>query len=215
MNAENTLDRVLIALGMKGQKNEEASPMKFAQAKSEDGSTIFESESFAIGDSLFVVTEEGNIPAPQGEFILEDGKKVYTDEMGVIIEIASKEAEIAEGEAEIEAQNDMMKEQVEEAMAESPAAKGYPKKVVTSKTEMEESYFSSQLKKLEERIAKIEAEKISLSKENEDLKKALSSEPAPHSKFSPEDQSVPQLKFKIGARREENITDRVFKQLFS
>jgi len=111
--------------------------------------------------------------------------------------------------------NDMMKEQIAEAMGESPAAKGYPKKVVTSRTEMEESYFSSQLKKLEARIAAIESEKISLSKENEELKNALANEPAPHSKFSPEGSSTPKLKYHIGARREETITDRVFKQLFS
>ena len=103
-----------------------------------------------------------------------------------------------------------MKEQIEEEMA-------LPKKVVKSKTEMEESYFS----KIETRLSAIEkanedlkAVNVQLSAENEELKKQLAESPAPHTKFNPETEVQRDIKFKIGANRQETIQDRVFNSLF-
>ncbi len=113
----------------------------------------------------------------------------------------------------IEGENDFIRESI----AETSKQMQLPKKVVKSKTEMEESYFS----KIEARLSAIEstneslkAENIKLSAENEELKKQLAETPAEHTKFSPEAETKHELNFKIGAKREKNIKDRVFDSLF-
>jgi len=207
-NAKETLNRVMVALGIKPEATIE---VEMAQKKTADGEIVLDSENFAIGEPVFIVTEEGNIPVPQGEYVLEDGVKIETDEMGVIVEVSTEGEEVTEEVTEeIEAEEAPMAEEVEATAA--------PKKVVKSKTEMEESYFS----KIEARLSAIEstnetlkAENIQLAAENEELKKALASEPAPHAKFNPESNPERVANFRIGAQRQETIADRVFNQLFS
>lgn len=211
-NAKDTLNRVLDVLGL--GKAEATIEVEMAQKKTMDGEVVLDSENFAIGEPVFIVTEEGNIPVPMGEYILEDGTKIETDEKGVIVEVSTEGEENAEQpteEAPMEAKSEPMKEQT--GMLESA-----PKKVVKSKTEMEESYFS----KIEARLSAIEstneslkAENIKLSAENEELKKQLAETPAPHTKFSPEAETTKnELLFKIASKRERNIKDRVFDSLF-
>lgn len=208
-NAKETLNRVMVALGIKPEATIE---VEMAQKKTADGEIVLDSENFAIGEPVFIVTEEGNIPVPQGQYVLEDGVTIETDEMGIIIEVSKEGEEVTEEVTEeIEAEDVPMKEEVGEMAAA-------PKKVVKSKTEMEEAYFS----KIEARLSAIEstnealkAENIQLAAENEELKKALASEPAPHAKFNPESNPERVANFRIGAQRQETIADRVFNQLFS
>jgi len=180
MNAETILDRIMVKLGIA-----EPVAVELEQVKTEDGQAIFEADAFEVGQAVFIVTEDGKIPAPAGEFALEDGNIVEVDENGVIVEIAKKEAEVAEEEVieEVVAEDDIMKEEIKEEMAK-------PKKTVKTKTEMEESYFSAQIKELEAkfeaRLSALEAEKVALSAHNAELEERLSSEPAPHTHFNPE-----------------------------
>ena len=210
-NAKDTLNRVLDVLGL--GKADATIEVEMAQKKTMDGEVILDSENFAIGEPVFIVTEEGNIPVPMGEYILEDGTKIETDEKGVIVEVSvegeEKDEEVVE---EVEAKDMIEKEETGMMGKDS-----MPKKVVKSKTEMEESYFS----KIEARLSAIElsneslkAENIKLSAENEELKKQLAETPAEHTKFSPEAETRHELNFKIGAKREKNIKDRVFDSLF-
>jgi hypothetical protein len=192
-----------------GKESTEETKVELAQVKTMDGEAIFDAEAFEIGNAVFIVTEEGNIPVPMGEYMLEDGMKIEVDEQGVIVEVS------AEGEEEvveevIEAKDEIEKE--ETGMMES-----MPKKVVKSKTEMEESYFS----KIETRLSAIEkanedlkAVNVQLSAENEELKKQLAESPAEHTKFNPEAKTETNVQFKLGSRRGETIQDRVFNQLF-
>jgi fructose-specific phosphotransferase system component IIB len=205
-NAKEILERISTMLFSKEESTEEK--VELAQVKTADGAAIFDAEAFEIGQAVFIVTEEGNIPVPMGEYMLEEGLKIKVDEQGVIVEVETEGAEeVAE---EVEAKDEPMKE--ETGMMESA-----PKKVVKSKTEMEESYFS----KIETRLSAIEksnedlkAVNVQLSAENEELKKQLAETPAPHTKFNPDAEAQRDVKFKIGARREETIQDRVFNQLF-
>jgi hypothetical protein len=210
MNATETLNRVLATLGL---KTEEAIVVDLAQVKTEDGQATFESDNFAIGEAVFIVTSDGNIPCPEGEFALENGNVMTVDASGTIIEVATKEEEAPEEEAIVEAEDQPMKEQIGEAM---PMAK----KVVKSKTEMEESYFSKQMSELEakfeSRLSALEGEKIALSVENKELTERLANEPAPHTLHNPEaNMKDSKLIFKLGAKREETLKDRVFNQLFN
>lgn len=210
MKAETILDRIMVKLGIA----EEPVAVELAQVKTEDGQAIFEADTFGVGEAVFIVTEDGKIPAPAGEFALEDGNIIEVDENGTIVEIAKKEEEKPEAEIveEIVAEDMPMKDEIKEEMAK-------PKKTVKTKTEMEESYFSAQIKELEAkfeaRLSALEAEKVALSAQNEELMERLSNEPAPHTAFNPEaNNTESKLLFKLGAKREETIKDRVFNQLF-
>jgi hypothetical protein len=206
-NAKDILNRVYDIV--MGKESTEEIKVELAQVKTADGEAIFDAEAFEVGQAVFIVTEEGNIPVPMGEYMLEDGMKIVVDEQGVIVEVS------AEGEEEvveevIEAKDEIEKE--ETGMMES-----MPKKVVKSKTEMEESYFS----KIETRLSAIEkanedlkAVNVQLSAENEELKKQLAESPAEHTKFNPEAKTETNVQFKLGSRRGETIQDRVFNQLF-
>jgi uncharacterized protein YuzE len=207
-DAKEILSRVYeIVMG----KEEPTTKVELAQVKTADGAAVLEADAFEIGNAVFIVTEEGQIPVPTGEYTLEEGLKIKVDEQGVIVEVETEGAEeVTEVVEEVEAKDEPMKE--ETGMMESA-----PKKVVKSKTEMEESYFS----KIETRLSAIEksnedlkAVNVQLSAENEELKKQLAETPAPHTKFNPDAEAQRDVKFKIGARREETIQDRVFNQLF-
>jgi hypothetical protein len=207
-NAKEILSRVYdIVMG----KEESTVEVELAQVKTADGAAIFDAESFDVGQAVFIVTEEGNIPVPMGEYILEEGLKIKVDEQGVIVEVEAEGAETTEEVVEeVEAKDEPMKE--ETGMMES-----MPKKVVKSKTEMEESYFSkfeTRLSAIEKANEELKSLNVELSAENEELKKQLAETPAEHTKFNPEAEAQRDIKFKIGARREETVTDRVFNSLF-
>ena len=210
MNAESILDRIMVKLGIN-----EPVAVALEQVKTEDGQAIFEADAFEVGQAVFIVTEDGKIPAPAGEFAMENGNIVEVDENGVIVEIAKKEAEVEEEEIveEVEAQDDIMKEEIKEEMGMKP------KKTVKSKTEMEESYFSAQIKELEAkfeaRLSALEMEKTALSAVNQELEERLATEPAPHTPFNPEATTTSKMHFHISDKREKTIKDRVFDQLFN
>ncbi|QLG46053.1 XkdF-like putative serine protease domain-containing protein [Costertonia aggregata] len=76
--------------------------VKLAQAKLADGETVveFDGEEIEVGTQLFIVSEEGSIPAPDGQHELENGMLVSVTE-GIVSEIMEKEVD-----EEIEASKD-------------------------------------------------------------------------------------------------------------
>jgi len=212
-NAKDILARVYdIVMG----KEESTVEVELAQVKTADGAAIFDAESFDVGQAVFIVTEEGNIPVPVGEYILEEGLKIKVDEQGVIVEVATEGEEIEEVEAK-----DMDEKEETGMMGDDKMGKDkmetMPKKVVKTKTEMEESYFNkfeTRLSAIEKANEELKTLNVELSAENEELKKQLAETPAEHTKFNPEAEAQRDIKFKIGARREETVTDRVFNSLF-
>ena len=145
---------------------------------------------------------------------------ISVDDNGIIVEVGTKQGENEEENAEIENQNKPMKDQIDEASKETDYAATSPKKVVKTKSEMEEHFFShvqgieARLSAIEKTNETLKAENIQLSNENEELKKQLAESPAAHSKFNPEEEAPRSIQFKIGAKREENITDRIYNALF-
>jgi hypothetical protein len=208
-NAKEILNRAYKII--MGQETKEPVKVDLAQVKTMDGQAVLEAEAFEIGNTVFIVTEEENIPVPMGEYTLEDGVKIKVDEQGIIVEVEAVGAEeVEEVVEEVEAKDEPMKQ--ETGMMESA-----PKKVVKSKTEMEESYFSkieARLSAIEKNNEDLKALNVQLSAENEELKKQLAETPAPHTKFNPEAETQRDIKFRIGAKRGETIQDRVFNSLF-
>ena len=196
-----------------GKETEEAVTVELAQIKTADGQAIMEADAFEIGQAVFVVTEEGNIPVPMGEYVLEGGLKVKVDEQGVIVEIETEGAEEIE---EVEAK-DMVEKEEEDMMGKDKMEAKMPKKIIKTKTEMEESYFNkfdARLSAIEKTNQDLEAVNVQLSAENEELKRQLSETPAEHTKFNPDAEVKRDFQFKIGAKRSESIQDRVFNSLF-
>jgi len=101
---------------------EETAEMSFGEIKSADGelTLAYEGEELAQGLPIFVVTDEGNLPAPDGEHALEGGITIVTAD-GVIEAIKQTEEEVeVEIPAEVEAEEheEKMAEEVEEEAME-------------------------------------------------------------------------------------------------
>jgi hypothetical protein len=204
MNANETLNRVMVALGIKSEAP--AVEVNLASMKTMDGQATFDAESFEVGSAIFVVTEDGKIPAPQGEYAMEDGTIVKVDDKGYIVEISTKEEEAPEAIVEETVMEDApMKEQIVEEMAK-------PKKLTETTTKVSE--FSAEISEIREELNALKMKLSSVTEERDELVSRLASEEAPRSFHSPEANPVNSIKFKIGEKRAESVTDRVFNQLF-
>lgn len=210
MNAETTLDRVMIALGIKSKESESIN-INLEQIKTLDGQATFDAEVFEVGSPIFVVTPDGNIPAPQGEFAMEDGTVVTVDEKGYIAEIASVEEEMPEEEM---MQNAPMKEQTGKPVAENPPVDmtAKPKKLTESVIKTTE--FSAEVSELKNEFEALKLKLSSLADENAELKGRLATEEAPRTYHTPEKTNANSMQYKLGEKRLETTEDRVFKQLF-
>ena len=76
--------------------------VKLEEMKLENG-TVIEADSFAEGESVFIVTEDEKVPLPIGEYTMEDGKTIIVEEEGVIASLgeAKEEEEMTEKEEEL------------------------------------------------------------------------------------------------------------------
>jgi hypothetical protein len=112
MEAQEAIKRIKIALGMEKPEQE------FKEAKLADGVTIVTWDGELLGADLMVISEEGKIPAPDGDHTLESGEIVTVADGKVINITPAKEeeeeieielAEDAEVEAEVESEDYDMK----------------------------------------------------------------------------------------------------------
>ncbi len=89
----------------------------FGEILTADGelTLTYEGEELSIGLPIFVKTEDGNVPAPDGEHALEGGVSIET-EGGLITEISAEEAveEVVEEVVSSETEEKMSEEKLEE-----------------------------------------------------------------------------------------------------
>jgi len=109
MEAQEAIKRIKIALGMEKPEQE------FKEAKLADGVTIVTWEGELEGAELMIVSEEGKIPAPDGDHTLESGE-IVTVADGKVIAITPKKEEEEEAEVEIELGKEEKKEYDMEAI---------------------------------------------------------------------------------------------------
>lgn len=83
-NIINAINTIKTYLGME---------VKLAQMKLADGVTILEFDSLEVGKEVFIVSENGNVHLPMGEYELEDGNILEVYKNGIIGEVKSKEEE--------------------------------------------------------------------------------------------------------------------------
>ena len=95
------------------------SEQKFFESKTEQGVAMKMEDELEVGKVLYVVTDEGMIPAPSGVHKMEDGTEIEVDEMGSVSKI--KMGDYTYGETEDEKLEDKKKKEdmEDEKMAEA------------------------------------------------------------------------------------------------
>ena len=136
----------------------------FVDAQLVDGTIVNIEPEIELGASVAVVTEDGIVPAPDGEHELASGEKIVTVE-GVITEIIPTEEEVAEEEAAEEVEEEMSDE------IETPTPK-----TVIERTEVERK-FAELEEKLAEALKSNEEFKSQVVKTLEELSKEPSATP--------------------------------------
>lgn len=150
-------------------ETEDKTPEAFKDAKVGDYIIRVEADDFAEGLQVYIVTEEGVIPAsPElaGEHLLEDGTKIVLDENGVIVSVEKTE------EAPVEAPV------VEEEMAEEEEVKEELTEEVKEeiKEELTEEVKDEVVAELTARVEKLEAvieEMLALNKDVAEFSKTV------------------------------------------
>lgn len=200
MEYKSKKNRVKAALGFQ---------VNLAQMKLEDGITIIEAESFEPDYSVGIVTADGIVALPVGEYKLEDGKILVVAVEGIISEIKEEmPEEVAPEEAPV----------VEvEVEAESTPQAPSPKRIVESVSK--ETFFAEIEKlrtELSAQISEVKAENEALKAEKEVLEVKLNAqeEGAEPIVQNPEPEQK-QEGFTFGQNRPETIQDSVYSKIFS
>ena len=153
-----------------------------------ENGTVIESEDFAAGSEVFIVTEDEKVALPVGEYTLEDGEMLKVEEEGIIASIGAAEQEEAEASEEVEAAE-------EEEM-------GY-----ATKQDLAE------VKEMIEEIKAMIKDKEEMAAVEEQVKEELSSTPAAAPlKHNPEAENKTK-KIVFGNNRPQSIQDRVFSRI--
>lgn len=182
--------------------------VKLEQMKLEDGITVIEAESFEPEFSVGIVQEEGIVPMPVGEYVLEDGRILVVSVEGIIGEIKETEMETPEAEAEspevvVNAEEAKPKRIVESVSKETFFSK---EEVEAITFEIEQSY-EAKLSALQSHIDGLmeakEAKEVELSQEEAGAKPIS---------FNPENKSN-KVDFAYGQNRPETLLDKVLSKL--
>ena len=197
MEYKNTLNKIKAVLSME---------VKLAQMKLEDGITIIEAESFEPDFSVGIVTADGIVPMPVGEYKLEDGTMLVVAVEGIISAISKEEVEEVEAPLIEEAPMEVV---APELTQEAPKAK----RVVES---VSKETFFAEIEKLRQEFSSIKEENEALKAENESLKVEMSStqEGAEALSHNPESGVAPK-QFRISKNKVSSIEDSVFNRIFS
>ena len=173
--------------------------VKLAQMKLADGVTVLEFDSLEVGKEIFIVSENGNVPMPIGEYELEDGNMLEIYEDGIIGEIKAPEAKEEEAPAEApEAEMPV------EASVEAPQV---AKKTV--ETVSKETYFS-EMEELKREITELK-EQLKLKEEVKEV--VLEETPKPIT-FNPENvQKIEQIK--LTAQKTLSARDRILNTIYN
>ncbi len=137
------------------QPVEQVDQNKYVDAKTADGKILrcLADVGFQIGAIVSIMNEDGSvIPAPTGEYILEDGTK-YEIQDGTIINIIAPE--MPEQEVEVEVENQI----VEQAIEDKPEDKF---KLIIDE-------MKNEINVLQEKIKSLENEKVELNSKIKNL----------------------------------------------
>jgi hypothetical protein len=113
MDKKQVIEKIRTLLTFNTDEPKKEDENTYAEVKTAEGATLrVEGEDVVIGEPVYLITDEGEVPAPEGDHALEDGRMIVVDELGVVVEIKEAEEEAEEVEE--------APEQVEEEMSEEP-----------------------------------------------------------------------------------------------
>lgn len=188
MKEKSVINQIKALLGLE---------VKLEQMTLENG-TVIEAEAFEAGQAVFIVTEDGQVPLPVGDYTLPDGMLLVVSEDGIISEV--KEA-AAESEAEVEVEVEAEKVEVE-ASEETPE---YVTKADFDAAISEiKSLFSKQEMPAEVKEEVKEEVKVEMSAEEMPAAKAI--------KPNPEKQEKKKIEFKTN-KKADTYEARVFAKI--
>lgn len=193
MKANEAIKQIKTLLGLETE-------VKLAQARLADGVTVIEAEAFEAGMEVFIVTEEGNVPLPVGEYEMEGGELILVVEEEGIIAVIKEVEETVEEEAP--AAEEEAVAPMEEEMSEETRQ---PKKTIESI--IKETLFS-EVEKLKAENDELKAE---LSKMKEEAT-SLSADVKPIV-YNPENEQKVDT-FKISKNKAVGSLDRVLSKLY-
>ena len=188
MKATDMLNKVKELVGVEASEE-----VKLAQATLENG-TVIESEDFAVGSEVFIVTDDEKVALPVGDYTLEDGEQLKVEEEGIIASIGAAEEPTEEpAEEEVEAAEEEMAYATKEELAEVKSMIEDIKAMIEKKDEMSEEVKEDkeELSKVEEVEEKVELEKVT---------------------HNPEAEAQKEIKL-FGQKRQPTTMDRVFSRI--
>ena len=202
MEYKSTKNRVKAALGFQ---------INLAQMKLEDGITIVEAEAFEPDYSIGIVTTDGIVPLPVGEYTLEDGKILVVTVEGIIAEIKDAMPEAPEAEAP-EAPVNVTVEADTQAPQPKRVVESVSKETFFAEIEKLKVEFSAQIEEL--KAVKTELESLKAEKQALEVKLNSQEEGAEPIVQNPEAE-VKVQGFAYGQNHPETILDSVFSKIFS
>jgi hypothetical protein len=203
MKATDMLNKVKEVLGV--ELNEETQEVKLAQATLENG-TVIESEDFAAGSEVFIVTEDEKVALPVGEYTLEDGEILKVEEEGIIASIgAAEEVEEAEASEEVEAAEEE-KEEMGYATKEELAEVKQMVEEIKSMLEPKEEMSSEEVEETKEELSEEATEEV-----KEEVELSIE-EPVAKVTHNPEKETKTNLNL-YGQKREMTTADRVLSKI--
>jgi hypothetical protein len=183
--------------------------VNLAQMKLDDGITIVEAEAFEPDYSIGIVTADGIVPLPVGEYTLEDGKILSVKVEGIIAEVKDampEEAPMPEAPVEINVEADSQTPQPKRVV-ESVSKETFFAEIEKLKVE-----FSAQIEEL--KAVKTELESVKAEKQALEVKLNSQEEGAEPIVQNPEAE-VKVQGFAFGQNHPETILDTVFSKIFS
>jgi hypothetical protein len=184
--------------------------VNLAQMKLEDGITIVEAEAFEPDYSIGIVTADGIVPLPVGEYTLEDGKVLVVAVEGIISEV--KDAMPAEAPEAPEAPVNVTVEADTQAPQPKRVVESVSKETFFAEIEKLKVEFSAQIEEL--KAVKTELESLKVEKQALEVKLNSQEEGAEPIVQNPEAE-VKVQGFAYGQNHPETILDNVFSKIFS
>jgi len=151
MKATDMLNKVKELVGVEASQE-----VKLAQATLENG-TVIESEEFAAGSEVFIVTEDEKVALPVGDYTLEDGEILKVEEEGIIASIGAAEEVEEEASEEVEAaEEEEMGYATKQDLAEVKEMIEEIKSMIEPKEEMSEEAPEETKEELSEEVEEVE-----------------------------------------------------------
>ena len=198
--------------------------VKLEQMKLENG-TVVEADSFEKGKEIFIITDGEKVALPVGEYILEDGKLLVSEEEGVIADVREVSDDVPAKEETTEdlEEGELVEEDemgYDKKMAEVGDWEGMEKRIqnledAIADLKNDKVEASDDASTLKSRTVKEEFKEEVIEAVQKEIEEKLSSEPAAKAiKHNPEGKKESkEMKFSVSPNRIETTLDRILNKI--